>query len=257
MKKIAIVFRDKDKLFWKKISKEIKEIFKESKINCFWKNTLKEKDLERQKLVVSLGGDGTFLSTSHFVKNQIILGVNRDKKKSEGALTSISLENLKRKLKRIKEGNFYTKKYTRIKVKIFQKNKCLLTEYALNEVYIGNVNPHHTSKYTLLFKEREENQVSSGIVISTGTGSKAWYKSMGGRPFSRTKNKIKFIVREPYTRKIHKTNLKKGKIKRKEFLEIGNFVSHNILAIDSIRTYPLKKGDKVRISIGKPIKVIQ
>ena len=159
MKKIAIVFRDKNKILWKKISEEIKEIFEESKINCFWKNTLKEKDLEGQKLVISLGGDGTFLSTSHFVKNQIMIGVNRNKKKSEGALTSIPIENLKRKLKKIKEGNFHTKEYTRIKVKIFQKDKCLLTEYALNEVYIGNVNPHHTSKYSLKLNKKEEEQV--------------------------------------------------------------------------------------------------
>ena len=55
MKKIAIVFGNKDKLFWKRISKEIKEIFEGSKINCFWKNTLKEKDLERKKLVITLG----------------------------------------------------------------------------------------------------------------------------------------------------------------------------------------------------------
>ena len=257
MKEIAIIFRDRKKDFWNKISREVKDVFEYSKVSCFWKNSLKEKNLQNKELIISIGGDGTFLSASHFVKNQTIIGINSNKKRSEGVLTSESIENLKAKLKKIKEGKFRVKEYKRVKAKIFQKDKCILTEYALNEVYVGNVNPHHTSKYTLLFKGKKENQVSSGILISTGTGSSAWYKSMGGKPFSKTKNFLKFIVREPYSRKIHKTKIKKGKIKEKEVLEIKNFFSHNILAIDSIRSYKLKKGDKVILSIGKPIKIIQ
>jgi len=163
MKEIAIIFRDRKKDFWNKISREVKDVFEYSKVSCFWKNSLKEKNLQNKELIISIGGDGTFLSASHFVKNQTIIGINSNKKRSEGVLTSESIENLKAKLKKIKEGKFRVKEYKRVKAKIFQKDKCILTEYALNEVYVGNVNPHHTSKYTLCLKEKKKTKLVQGF----------------------------------------------------------------------------------------------
>lgn len=257
MEKIALVFRDKNKKYWKKISEEIKKIFLATEIECFWKNNLMKNDFEKKDLIITIGGDGTFLSASHFIRDQLIIGINDNPKRSEGALTSINIKDLKNKLKKISKEKFKIINATRIEVKLLQKNKCVTTEHALNEVYFGNINPHHTSKYTINFKNKKEIQTSSGVLVSTGTGSGAWYKSMGGRNFSKTKKIAKFRIRELFTRKLNKSKMKKGTIKEEETLTIENFVSHNIIAIDSIRKYDLKKNEKAIISIGKSLKIIK
>lgn len=239
------------------IKNSVKKVLpREIKADFAWKNTLKHSNFKNKDLIVSIGGDGTFLSTSHFTEGPI-LGVNLDTEKSEGALTTVTILDLEKKLKQILNKKIKIKEYQREQIKIHQTKTCTFTELALNETYIGNINPHHSSNYLIKFKNKHESQRSSGILVSTGTGSTAWYKSMSQRPFSREKKQLRFIVREPFSRRIHKATIKKGKIKQSEKITIVNLMHHSLLAVDGIRTYHLNYKDKVEISLGKPLKVIQ
>jgi len=227
------------------------------KTDFVWKNILKPDNFKNQNLIISIGGDGTFLSASHFTTNQSILGVNLNHKNSEGALTTIKLHQLENKLKKIFTKKFKIKKYQREIVKIFKKDKCIKTELALNETFFGNINPHHPSNYLIQYKNKKEAQSSSGILISTGTGSTAWYKASGGFPFSKTKSQLRFRIRELYKGRIHKPKIKKGKIKQNKKLTIISKMNHGILSIDSIRNYTIHKNNKIEISLGLALKVIQ
>lgn len=255
MEEKKILFVIKDFSLEEKVNKLISGILIKSKFKT--KEELLKKDLENIDLIISVGGDGTFLSATHFIENQLILGVNSDKNHSEGALTSISLEQLPEILKKFITNNLIIKEYTRIKVKIIKENQCTQTELALNEVYFGNINPHHPSNYNIKFKEQEEIQRSSGVIISTGTGSTAWYQAMGGKPFQREKLKLKFKVREPYCGRIHKATLIKGSINKNQVFTLTSLMHHGLISIDSIRIYQIKEKDKIEISIGIPLKVIQ
>lgn len=250
--KILIVHRDK--IFNE--NSIIKE-FPTLKITKIWKNIISKKHLDKVDLVISIGGDGTFLSAAHFLDTTPILGVNSDTKRSEGALTTIENSQLNKKIRQILKNKTRIKEYTRERVTIYQKNKVVETENALNEVFFGNINPHHTTNYEIKYKNKAENQRSSGIVIATGTGSTAWYHTAGGFPFSREKKQLKFRIRELYKRKIHRPTIKKGKIRLGQKLTIVSKMNHAIIAIDSIRTYAISKNDKIEISIGKPLRVIQ
>ena len=250
--KLLIVHRNKNRNFL-----SLKKAFPQLSIKTAWKNKLKKQDFKDKDLIITIGGDGTFLSASHFIKNQLILGVNSNYKKSEGALLSITLNQLKTKLKKILNNKYKIKQYTREQISIFKKNHCTTTELALNEAFIGNINPHHPSNYQIKFKSKTENQKSSGIVIATGTGSTAWYKAIGGRKFRKTEKQLKFIIRELLNGRIHNSKIKSGKIKPNQKLEIISKMNHGLLAIDSIRTYHLSKQNKIQITIGKPLKVIQ
>jgi len=250
--KILIVHRDK-----KFNENFIKNKFPNLEIHKIWKNKISKKHTENKDIIISIGGDGTFLSASHYAENIPILSVNSDKTRSEGALTTIDLSELNSKILDIINNKIKIKEYTREKIIIHKKNKCTETENALNETFFGNINPHHTTNYEIIYKNKNENQRSSGIVISTGTGSTAWYQTAGGYPFNREKKQLKFKIRELYKRKLHKPTIKKGKINLNEKLIIISKMNHAIVAIDSIRTYKLSKNNKVEISIGKPLKVIQ
>ncbi len=250
--RILIVHRDK--LF---NESPIKKDFPNIKITKVWKNIISKNHLKEVDLVISIGGDGTFLSAAHFIENTPILGVNSDTNRSEGALTTIKYSQLNKKIRQILENKVKIRDYTREKIIIHQKNKKIETENALNETFFGNINPHHTTNYEINYKNKTEPQKSSGIVISTGTGSTAWYHSMGGFSFGREKKQLRFRIRELYKRKIHKSKIKKGKINPNEKLTIVSKINHAIVAIDSIRTYSMSKNDKIEISIGNPLRVIQ
>ena len=223
----------------------------EIEIKYSWKNKLLKEDLDGVDFVVAIGGDGTALSASHFLVGKPLLAVNSDPAKSEGALTTISLNELKDKLEEIKNGNYKTEKLERIEVLINEEKQNIL---ALNEVFIANEKTYLSSKYHIKYlgggSKIEEDQISSGLLFSTGTGSTAWFKSAGGQPFAADEKYIKMIVREPYIRKILRFSMLEKTIHDGDSITVIPY-TNSILAIDSIREIKLKKGDEVKIEISK------
>ena len=235
----------KDSLVCKMIEKEGFEF------KYHWKNSLKADDLKNIALVISIGGDGTALSSSHFLLDKPLLAVNSAPGKSEGVLTTLNYHDLYRKLDEIKEGKFETELLERIEVYI---NNKLQNPLALNEVFIANEKAFLVSKYKLRIVKngmiKEEEQRSSGIIFSTGAGSTAWFSSAGGEQFSAQEKYIKMIVREPYFGKLGKFSIVNETIDEKEEIEVIA-ETKMVLAIDSIREFKLKIGDKIRVKISK------
>ncbi len=228
------------------------------KFKYHWKNSLKPNDLKDIDIVISIGGDGTALSSSHYLLDKPILAVNSDPKKSEGALTTISINDIEKKLDDIINKIYEYELLERIEVHI---NGKLQNPLALNEVFIANEKAYLVSKYKLkIIKDsikREEEQRSSGLIFSTGTGSTAWFKSSGGKPFNSEKKFIKMIVREPYFGRLGKFSIINETFNEKDEIEIIT-KTKTVLAIDSIREFKLKIGDIVKIKISKwPLKRIK
>lgn len=225
---------------------------KEFEVSYSWKNTLTKSELDDIEIIIAIGGDGTVLSASHFVKDKPLLAVNSSPGKSVGALTTISLNELPKKLEQLKE-KIETENLERMEIVINDKS---LEPLALNDIFIGNERPYHPSKYEISFNNKKEKQLSSGLIFSTGTGSSAWFKSAGGKPFSPQSRFIKMIVREPYRSKLSNPSMLNCEIKEGEEIEISPIVS-SILVVDSIREFKLKAGDRVKIRISKhPLKRI-
>ena len=211
-----------------------------------WKNSLTAKDLKGVDLVVSLGGDGTVLSASHYLIDKPILAVNSSPGKSEGALTTINVDEIGMKLDEIKKGNYETEKLERIEIKVDGKRKNIL---ALNEVFVASEKAYLVSKYKMKFNEISEEQRSSGIIFSTGTGSTAWFRSAGGKPFRTDEKFIKFVVREPYFGRLGKFSITDGVVKEGEKVEVS-VLADSVLAVDSIREFKLRSGERVEVGIS-------
>jgi NAD kinase len=213
-----------------------------------WKNTLSKNELDDIDFVISVGGDGTALSASHFIEDKPLLAVNSSPETSIGALTTLTIDKLRDKLEEIKSGNFMTENLERIEIIVNSKSA---EHLALNDVFIASEKAYHISKYKIKFNSKEEIQRSSGLIFSTGTGSTAWFKSAGGIPFSPQSKFIKMMAREPYCGKDEcKLVMKNIEIKEGEEIEIVPFVK-SVLAIDSIREYRLNPNDKVKIKISR------
>ncbi len=212
-----------------------------------WKNTLTPKDLQGFDFIISIGGDGTALSASHYLINKPLLSVNSAPESSEGALTTLTLDKLKEKLVKISKGDFEVESLERIDVYV---NGKVQEPIAWNDIFFASVKAYHISKYIVNARiggvTIEEIQKSSGLIFATGAGSTAWYRSAGGKPFGPQEKVFKMIVREPYQGRIGKFKLLNATFGPEDWIKIKPLVP-SVLAIDSIREFLLDRGDDVEI----------
>ena len=233
----------------------IKNLLEGRNISLVKSSELKESFFTNIDLVIAIGGDGTFIRAARFIKNDLILGVNSEPEYSEGALTSIN-ENELDTLKEILSGKYKVIERQRLRI---TKNGLPLKELALNEVYVGASFQFHTSRYKIKLKEQEEEHRSSGVLIVTGSGSTAWYKSAGGKPFGFGEEKMAFLVREPYSgERVFKPQILKGEIKKGEKIIFESKKDHGgVGVIDSNTAHDFNKGDLFEIELAEnPLKVI-
>lgn len=236
---------------------KVKSLLKGRNFSILKSHELCESDFNKVDLVITIGGDGTFIRAASFIKTKsmLIIGINSEPELSEGALTSIN-ENELDFLEKVLKGEYKTISRERASVK---RNNCILKDLALNEVYAGASNQFHTSRYIIKFKGKSEEQRSSGVLVVTGSGSNAWFKSAGGIPFKFNEKKLKFLVREPFSGdRLFKPKLLKGEISECEKIEFeGKRYDGGIIAIDATSVYGFNAHDKIEIELsGCPLNVI-
>jgi NAD+ kinase len=161
-------------------------------------------------LVISVGGDGTLLRTSHFVGGDTrLLGVNSVPQHSVGHLCTLRPETLEAGLTSILDGKRKPKKARRL---VARTSAGQYLPYALNDIYFGHQHPASASRYTLTIEgphTRSEKQISSGIWLATPAGSTAAIRSYGLAPLETTSQQFLLAVREPYTSPAHPLSLTK------------------------------------------------
>jgi len=124
-------------------------------------------------------------------------------------------------------------------------------------VYIGSLKSYQISRYKIKINGIEEEQKSSGIIISTGTGSSAWYGSLKKENFSGETKELRILVREPYIGNLLKFKLTEGKVNGDQKICIESKMNEGIVAIDSIIEIPFEARKSAEIGISpKPLKII-
>jgi NAD+ kinase len=247
-KKILIIYSEKQTKKHISLISEIEEIAGNRKCSSVKVTDIQNSIFNDIDLVITIGGDGTLIRASHFLKNTPIIGINSESEFSEGALTSINEYQIP-KLKEILSGKF--KKIENQRAEII-RNSVLLDNLALNEIYLGSESQFHTSRYVIRFQEKEEEQRSSGVLIATGSGSTAWYESAGGKPFEDTEKKLRFLVREPYFGRIFNPKILKGEVKQSQSITlVSKMHQGGVIAIDSNCIQNFNSEDKVEISVSE------
>jgi len=146
------------------------------------------------RLVISVGGDGTLLAASHWVTEAWLLGVNSAPRSSVGHLTVTRRASLARDLARIAKGTLLPQPVSRLEIETGGER----LPPALNDVLIAHEQPAATSRYRLRLGRRAEDHRSSGLWVSTPTGSTAGIRSAGGQPMSLGAHRLQFRARELY-----------------------------------------------------------
>ena len=133
------------------------------------------------KTIISIGGDGTFLSKVAKYRNldTEFVGVNLG---SIGFLNEIGYDNLENDLKQLVSGDYNTIDRTQLKCDVFNKDGELKgSSVCLNDIIIvRGAKPHITTLVLAIDGQIIERFRGDGLVISTATGSSAYNLSAGG-----------------------------------------------------------------------------
>ena len=154
-------------------------------------------DVSDVDMVISVGGDGTFLDASHCIDDIPLLGINSSTSSSFGHFCLGRQSNLADVFDQIQNDTLYPSTILRLELVL---NGEVLPEPVLNEVLVSHSNPAATSRYSLSVGAVKEEQKSSGIWISTPAGSTGSLRSAGGQVQSITDEHFQYMVREPYMR---------------------------------------------------------
>ncbi|HET9210506.1 MAG TPA: NAD(+)/NADH kinase [Thermoanaerobaculia bacterium] len=187
--------------------------------------------LGRARFVVTVGGDGTLLATSHWVTRAGLLGVNSAPKSSVGYLTSTRRATVARDLARIARGALLPQTVSRIEVELDGKR----LPPALNDVLVAHGQPAATSRYRLRLGRRAEEHRSSGLWVSTPTGSTAGIRSAGGQPMALGERRLQFRARELYRVKGRSAALEAGFVAEGQTLEVESAMEAGWLYVDGAR----------------------
>lgn len=136
--------------------------------------------LIESEALVSIGGDGTFLSVAHMCRftEKPIIGVNMG---GLGFLTDLGPEDLEINLDKIKSGNYKTISRMVLEASVYRNEQKVCTFHALNDVFINRI---HTPKLTSISAWYGSDFITDfyadGIIVATPNGSTAYSLSAGG-----------------------------------------------------------------------------
>lgn len=194
-------------------------------------------------LVVTLGPDGLVVNTAKYLTQQPIVGFNPDPRRYDGILLLFSPDEAAEILSRVIHARFHLKRISMARAELNNGQSL----YGVNDLFVGQ-KTHVSAYYELRFRKKKENQISSGIIVSTGAGSTGWFRSiltgaagvvgsfLATEEIRSTKEKYQFAwdadylwftVREPFTSRISSAEIVCGQIQGGEHLEVVSHMPHN------------------------------
>ncbi len=151
----------------------------------------------KNDVIISVGGDGTFLRASKysFLKEIPVLGINVG---NLGFLTVVEKCNIYEALDRLLENKYETEKRMLLEGRFFKNNKIIenkeLPYLALNEFAITRSMLGKIIRFEIIVNKISIKKFAAdGIIISTPTGSTAYSLSAGG-PIVEPKSEVIIIT---------------------------------------------------------------
>jgi len=191
--------------------------------------------------VVVLGQDGLVANALKYLDGQPVVGVNPDPARWDGVLVPFTVDEVARVMPEVLRGQRQVKVVTMAKATL-NRGTAL---YGVNDLFIGQ-RTHVSARYTIAVSGQQEQQSSSGIIVSTGLGSTGWLKSVyaGWAAATRTllhrKAPVKadgsfpwdadylhYFVREPYPSVTTSASIVIGRISQSEQMTLVSQMPEN------------------------------
>lgn len=126
-----------------------------------------------EDIVVVLGQDGLVANTMKYVTNQPLIGVNPDPQRWDGVLLPFTVGDLAKVIPEVFRRQRQVQEVRLARAELNDGQS--LT--GVNDLFIGR-RTHVSARYEIRVGEQQEQQSSSGIIVSTGMGSTGWFKSV-------------------------------------------------------------------------------
>jgi len=130
--------------------------------------------------LISIGGDGTFLSVAHIAKfaELPIIGINLG---GLGFLAELDPNEIESSLQKLIDGNYFLTKRNVLTATLIRSDEAPKTFHAVNDVFI---NRHDRPKLTSISAWYNDEFITDftgdGIIVSTPVGSTAYSLAAGG-----------------------------------------------------------------------------
>lgn len=154
-------------------------------------------EINKANMIISIGGDGTFLKSARLSKGKPIVGINTG---TLGYLTEISPENIKKALLKILDGKHHIENRMMLEAKVIKANgETIRIPESLNEIAISK-NTFGVVRFDAIINGKLINSYTAdGILVCTPTGSTAYNFSCGGPIVDPTANIMTLTPIAPHT----------------------------------------------------------
>lgn len=216
--------------------------------------------------VVVLGQDGLVANTAKYVTEVPIVGVNPDPAAYDGVLLPFTVGEAHDAVSRVLNQRATIREVTLAEATLHDGQTML----AFNDFFVGS-RTHTSARYELTVSGRQEAQLSSGVLVSTGAGSTGWMSSVYNMargvaewlgqdtaPQSPTAlawedPSLLWAVREPFRSQTSDTQLTAGRLEQGEQLRLESRMSgEGVIFSDGMEsdTLPFNAGAIARIGVA-------
>lgn len=212
-------------------------------------------------LIVVIGQDGLVANTAKYSKSCPIVAVNPDKERYDGVLLPFDTSDFVQGVENVVTERFNAKTVRFAEAKLNDGQRLL----AFNDLFIG-ASSHISARYKISFNSKTEEHSSSGLIVSTPTGSTGWLSSIFNMAYGVTSmfeknikpkrptlkdNELLFAVREPFQSIRTQTGITAGIINNRNHLTIESLMpTSGVIFSDGIETDFMKFNSGAIATIG-------
>lgn len=207
-------------------------------------------------LIITVGGDGTFLEAARNSKNQVILGINSAPGYSVGNFCIANKNNFEKALAKVINDDYKIGLLQRLKISLGNSKEEI---HALNDVLICHANPAYLCRYYLRIGQKKEEQRSSGVWISTPSGSTGAIYSAGGKKLNLFDTKFQYKPRELYKSGSKIYNLCGAILGKNQKIDVTSLMRKGMIYVDGAhQQFHFEYGTEATVSLSAhPIKTIR
>jgi len=214
-----------------------------------------------KNVIIVVGQDGLVANTAKYSRACPIVAVNPDKQRYDGVLLPFDSTDFLEGVESVISNSARTKIVSFAEAKLNDGQRLL----AFNDLFIG-VKSHVSARYKITFKDKIEEQSSSGIIVSTPAGATGWLSSLFNMAYGvtnlleknlkpkypRLKNaQLLFVVREPFLSVKSQIGITVGAISSKDFLTIESLMpSDGVIFSDGVEADFLQFNSGAIATIG-------
>lgn len=253
-------YQVEDQVYKRAVAQTSDQLKKLAKVQVIEREYVPNFIFAKNDIVVVIGQDGLVANTLKYLDAQPVIAINPDAARWDGVLLPFKVDDAVLIVQEQLSGKRACKEITFAKVETNNGQHL----YGVNDIFIGP-KTHTSARYTLSHGGKQEQQSSSGIIISTGLGSTGWLSSLvaGAKAitghtlpyagFDWAANYLCYTVREPFLSHVTGTNMVFGKIHDNDKLKVTSMVAQNgVIFSDGMEAdfIEFNSGTMANVSVG-------